>query len=791
LGLAIGIACFIVTSLWVKDELSYDAHFRNHDRIYRIENTLVTKGEPKPMATADPRIAEKIREQYPEIENVTRIYQESSLLINNDKKFFEEKTFYADSTFFDIFSYEFIAGDPHTALVNKGSVVITEHVGKKLFGDENPLGKTIHANNTKAKDGNIPLIITGVIKNHTAPGHFHPNVIISKFRYMSTFEHTYVLLREGYLPERFINHVWKGLYKSFFAADYQKDQQDLLLHRLQPLSSIHLGGSLWGDLEPNGDLNIVYIMSIVGLFILLIAIINYINLATAKSYDRLREAGVRKVLGADRKQIIIQFLTESVAISLLALILALALVEISLPAFNQLVDKPLVLDITNPIANLAFVLLAIVIGLASGIYPALIVSSFQPIKALKGTLHTPGKKLTLTKSLVIAQFSISIIMLIATLVVSKQLNYLRKQDLGFNKEQVLVVPLKDPVMMVNTERLKTELLKNPNIAKVSASFNIPGEELNHTHLVFETQIGMEPKLMNSMFVDYDFIDVLGLKLIEGQNFDKSMMSQLDTTVFAVVNESAARMLGWSSGAGKKMESGHTYGQRKGHCIGVVKDFNVSSLHEEIPPMVFALGTLGRAGKIMRYLMIRLNTTSRTPGYECNTDYSIAKNMNETISYVEKTYKSFSQGYPFEYSFLDENFNQQYRKEEHQNILFNWFAGLCIFISCLGLMGLASFSTKQRTKEISIRRISGASVTNIVVLLAKDFIKLVMASFVIAMPIANYTMNKWLQNFAYRTDKGWIVFALSGAIAICIALITISVQTIRAANKDPATVLKHE
>ncbi len=769
LGLAIGLACFIIIGLWIQDELSYDKDFKNADRIYRVANDLVTNGVPSPMAAADPRIADFVRDEYPEVEAIARILNVPTLLTNNNKSIYETKTFCADTTFFKIFSHDFIEGDPQTAL-HRDALVLTHSMAQKLFGNESALGKTVYIENEKTKNEKVPRLVTGVIKDNTSKTHFTPLVIIAKGRNMDMFEHTYALFKPGYDPKRFVEHIWPELNNKFFKKDYEADAQALTMN-LQPLKKIHLQSNLLWELEPNGNLTTVYIFSVIAFLILLIAAINYMNLATAKSYDRSREVGVRKVLGATRKQIIAQFLTESVALSLLALALALAFVEITLPFFNKLSDKSISLNLLQPTITIGALALTLFVGLISGVYPAFFVSSFAPIKALKGTMDTTKNKPTLRKTLVVVQFSFSIVMLIATIVVSKQLAYAKNTDLGFTKDQVMLLTLNDPNVRSKTETIKEELLKNPNITAVSASHNVPGSDMYKFYHKFEMPTGeMEAKLITTMLVDYDYHELMDFHFVAGSKFDKSMSPQLDTTLFVIANESAAKMLGWKDPIGKNVSTGSSSGFKKGKCVGVIKDFHTASLHENIPPMVFRLARKG-----FLYLSVKVRP----------------QHIKETVAAVEKTYKLFSQGFPFEYSFLDETFNKQYEKDERQNTIFKWLAGLCIFISCLGLMGLASFSTRQRTKEISIRKISGASVPDIILLLTKDFIKLVLIAFVISLPIANFAMNKWLQNFAYHTDIGWLVFAVSGLAAVLIAIATISIHTIQAANRNPATVLKYE
>lgn len=772
LGLAIGMASFIMIAMWVRDETSYDRHFPNADRIYRIENILITGGEPIAMAAADCRLADFVRNEYPEVQSISRVLNVPTLLTYNGKSVYEGNAFYTDTTFFSVFAFPFLRGNAVTALA-KGNIVITGSVAAKLFGNENPLGKTVYFNNEKTGERRVPRIVTGVIKDNDPRSHFHPTVIIARNSPMESFEQTYALFRNGYTTKNFASQVWNPLYDKFYRKDYEGDRQDISLN-ITPLTAIHLTPNAWGDFEANGNVTTIYIMSVVGFLILLIASINYTNLATARSYSRSREVGVRKLLGATKTQLVVQFLVESVVIALFSLLLAFAFIEMTLPLFNSLAGKAFTMALLSGRTIWFVLVLAIVTGCASGLYPAFIISSFAPVKALKGVLDIRNKP-SLRKSLVVIQFTLSIVTLIATIVVAHQLAYVKKKDLGFSKDQVLVVNLNDPAVKDRTEAIKDELKKNAGIETVSATRNIPGGEINHSYLEYESPAGMRPALLNAMWGDYDFPKVLNLKFTEGPGFNRSMLEQADSTIFAVMNESAVRMFGWNHGNGKKVQSGKTYGFRKGSCVGVVRDFHSASLHERIAPLYIVIPPKHAYYAKYNYLCLKIK----------------GNDIPQCIAYARQVYKSFSNDYPFEYSFLDESFNRQYEKEGRMNTLFNYFSGLCIFISCLGLLGLASFSTRQRTKEISVRKISGASVSDIILLLVKDFIWLVFIAFVIAIPVAYYAMNKWLQNFAYHIRIEWVPFAIAGVTALVVALVTISIHTFKAANKDPAIALKYE
>jgi putative ABC transport system permease protein len=774
-GLAIGIACFILISLWIKDELSYDRHFKNYDRIHRIETSLVTEGVPQPMVTTDRRLIGLLQERYRHVCEAVSIYKTPALLSWQRRTSYQEQTFYADANFFKVFSFGFLYGDPNTALQKEGSVVISESVARKLFGSRNPVGDTVRVNNLKTKDNTQVFVVTGVIRDNKRTSHFHPAAIFRKMEIMDTFEMVYILLREGYTATYFAEQIWKPLYEKYFRPNYIYERQDIWLDRVQPIADIHLAGTKWEDLEPNGDRFLIYVFAAIGLLILSLACINYINLATARSFNRSREIGVRKVLGAHRKQIIAQFLIEAIITSLIALLVGLSLAEMAAPLFGQLADKEIDLDLLDP-AFLAFaLLLAVVIGILSGAYPAFFISSFLPVMALKGVQPGAGSKPTLRKSLVVIQFAITISMLIATIVIARQLRFLKRENLGFDTTRMLVVSLDDEKVNKEQAAVKADLLKNSNILKVSMSHNIPGNEINHTYISFETPKGMHGHLINSMFVDQYYLKAMDLKLIQGRDFDSSMISRLDTNAFIIINESAAKFLKYDKPVGKKINTGAHYGLRTGEIIGVVRDFHASSLHQPIGPLVLALGTLGRPEGKSKFLTIKLRS----------------ENIDSTIAFIEKTYMSYGQGYPFQYSFLDQVFNDQYKKEEKQRILFDWFAALSIFSSFLGLVGLASFFIRQRAKEICIRRLSGAATYHIIRTLSFDFVRLTIIAWLIAAPIAYWAMSKWLGMFAYHISISLPVLVIPGLATLLLVFSTITLHALVAVRRSPAKVLRYE
>ena len=772
-GLALGLASIILVGLWVEDELNYDKHFQDADRIYRIECSLITDDVPQPMAATDRRMARHLRQYYGHVCKAAAVYKTPTLLSAGGKTSFEENAYYADSSFFDIFSFEFIAGDGRTALNDSLSIVITDKLAKMLFGNNNAVGDTVWFNNTKTKVDMQPRIVTGVIKENRKASHFHPTVIFSKHANLDVFETVYISLHKGYTPAYFKEHIWQPYCKNIIAPNYHSEKQDMKLDRLQPLTSIHLGGNKWEDFESNGDCVLLYIFAAISFLILLLACINYVNLATARSFSRTGEIIVRKVLGATRRNIIAQFLIEALITSLVALLVAFSLVEMALVFFNDLADKQIILHSISTGSLLWIFSLTIIVGLTAGAYPAFFVSSFQPAAVMKDMQGSAKEKARLRQGLIIFQFSISIVMLIATITIRQQLGYVKKQDLGFDATNVLLVSFNDEKVYAEQESVKRVLRQNPSILALSATHNVPGAGLNHTYINFEQTTGNKRWLINSMFVDEHFPRLMGLTFVEGGTFDSSMKADT-TNAYVIINESAKKQLGYDVAVGKKIDGGKHYGDKRGHIIGVVKDFHAMSLHTPIQPMALVLGTLGRPAGKSRYLMIKLS-----PG---NTD--------RTINFIRGTYTSHGQGYPFHFTFLDQQFNVQYQKEEKQVKLFNAFTAISLFTSLLGLVGLATYYMKQRRKEICIRRISGASVTHIFFLLSKDYSRLIIIAWIIACPVSLLVLSQWLDTFAYHITLAPTTFFIAGGVVLIIVLLAVLVQTLFAVRLRPADVLRY-
>ncbi len=776
IGLAIGMACCIMIFLYVQDELSYDRFHAQSDHIYRLIAQSKSVSETSRIAPIGAPIAEIFSNALPEIQKATRLNREDRVLMEyRNKKFFEERFFYADPETFEIFSFPFIKGDPKTALAAPFSVILTESMAQKYFDEDDPIGQSIIMNNEHSFN------VTAVIQDVPHNSHFRFDFLASletladlygeRFLthpgYLSFY--TYLLLQEG------TNTI--ELERKFHAmlTEYMGEQAaSMRSFHLQPLKDIHLHSKLKYEIEANSDISYIYIYSAIALFILLIASFNFMNLSTARSARRAKEVGMRKVLGAQRIQLIKQFLGEAVILALLGLALAIILAELFLRVFNPLTGKELALHYFENIGILlSFLGFVIIAGIIAGLYPALFLSAFHPVRTLKGRLGTGGKSSSFRRFLVVTQFAISIILITGTIIIKNQLDFVRNQNLGFNKEQVVVIPIHDPNTRLAYETIKTEFLQNPSITHVTASSSVPGKPYSVITYRIQDIPEKEHQKMVTYFVDHDFLETLGIELSEGRNFSKEFTT--DESSAFILNETAVKQFGWSDPLDQQIIWPSNLLRRdaivkRGRVIGVVKDFNVTSLHQRIDPVLLQIRPKNFQG-----LSVRIKT----------------ENVSETLAFLRKKWPAFSPLYPFEYSFLDEDFNKLYRADEKVGQLFGIFSSLAIFVACLGLFGLASFTTEQRTKEIGIRKVLGSSVSGILLLLSKEFAKWILWANIIAWPIAWYLSRNWLQNFAYRIGVQIWIFFLSGFLALVIALLTISYQSLKAALADPIDSLKYE
>ncbi len=761
-GLAIGMAICILILLWVQDELDYEKFHENGENIYRVCMNDQNYGVVWPVVSIP--VGPALKEEFPEILDSARVSDFRSLVTWGEKKF-DETGAYVDPSFFNMFTYPFIKGDPKTALSAPSSLVITQRMANKFFGDEEPLGKNLKLNNE------LDFTVTGVIKDMPRNSHIHfdflaPFIIFEQRDRDSThwgrFQiYTYVML-QGETPFKEVEEKIAGLLQEHNVRPGPKLE-------LGALTRIHLYAA-----DGGGDIRYVYIFSIIAVFILVIACINFMNLTTARSSTRAKEIGMRKVTGARRTDLIKQFMGESVLISLIALFFAVVLVFLLLPAFNNLANKQLVL---NPHGNwdliLGFMGIVLFTGLLAGSYPALFLSSFKPVHILTGSLiPTTGrmKKTVFRKALVVVQFSISVFLIISTLVIFKQLHFIRSINLGYEKDHLISLPLRGSTVQ-QLEAFKGELLRNPKILHVGATSEVPILIYYlHTGYDWEGKNPEKESRMNEILVDYDFIETLKMTIAQGRGFSKDY--ETDATEAYIINEAAVKAMDIGSPVGKRFSAPTHAGMREGKIIGVVKDFHFKPLHDEIEPLVMFINP-----EKFNYFCIRVK--------------SDISDLSGTIKFIEGVWDKFAPNFPFEYSFLDETFNRIYRSEQKTGSIFGYLTFLAIFISCLGLFGLAAQMAELRTKEIGIRKVLGASVSGITLLLSKDFMKWVVVANVIAWPAAYFAMNKWLQNFAYRTRMGIEVFILAAALAFVIALVTVSYQSIRGAMADPVDSLRYE
>lgn len=780
-GLSLGISTCLLIMLFVQDELSYDRFNDKSDQIVRVIFRGSVQGEKMKEASVMPPVAKTLQKDYPEVLEATRLCTEGYPRIVVGDKILKENGFaYADSNFFHVFTIPFIKGDPKTALLDPNSIVITESVAKKYFGKVDPMGKSLHF-----KDWNADLKIAGVMRDIPANAHFHFNIFGSMLRmteardnsWMRSGYYTYLVLKQGTdykkleakmgdIFEKYSSTQLQTAFNMTYAEFKQKGNALGLF--LQPLTDIHLHSDLTMELEPAGDIRYVYIFSAVALFMLFIACINFMNLSTANASTRAREVGIRKVMGSLKWQLVNQFMLESILLTLVALIFSIAGVFWILPFFNHLSGKNLTFNLLqNPGLIPALILFALITGLLAGSYPAFFLSSFKPVTVLKGKFSSSKKTNGLRSGLVVFQFFISIILIVGTTIVYKQLNYIQDKKLGYDKERVLVIE-ESYWLGKNQDSYKLDLLKDPRVVSVSGSGYLPAGYSNNNNFMLYAENKNDALVKTLRYdVDYNYIKTLGMQLVEGRNFSKEYGTD---SLGIIINEVAAKIFGWEKNAlGHHLTAPENDGSKVTlHVIGVIKDFHFKSLHERISPLVMMLA------RNFDNIIVKTNTSDVTG----------------LLATMKKNWTPLAEA-PFTYSFLDERVKNTYQAEQKLGLILGIFAGLTIFVACLGLFGLATFTAEQRTKEIGIRKVLGASVTSIVSLLSRDFLKLVFIAFVIATPIAWYMMNKWLQDFAYKVNISAWVFILAAALAITITLLTVSFRAIKAAVNNPVDSLRSE
>jgi putative ABC transport system permease protein len=765
-GFAIGVACCILIFLWVQDELSFDRFHENIDDLYRVvEHQVQTNGTIFPIAPTQYPLGKALVDKYPEFINFTHYLPASRALITyGDKRFYETDLAFTDPSFFEMFTFPLVTGNPKTALSDRNSILISEEMAEKYFPDEDPMGKTI------TLETSLDLKVTGVFKNLPSNSHL-------QFKFLGNFEklldvtgmtrewhsnnyYTYVQLAENtdYLA------VNEKIYNFLQTIN---PNSTLIKYLLQPVKDIHLHSYFQIDIGGVSakTAKYVYLFSVIAVIVLLIACANFINLTTARSSGRVLEVGIRKVVGAQRINLIRQFLGESLLISIIALIIALGLVVLLRPAFNSLSGKELSMATLNvPFLLVGLICLILLTGILSGGYPAFLLSSIQPVKALKGSLKLGSKKSSFRKILVTFQFSLSIALILATFVVYRQLNFVQNRNLGYDQDHVIYLR-EGRVFWQNYESIKEELLQYSDILGVSASSDVPTYTLHSTTGV--TWEGKDPEdriLFTRFIVDYDYYDTLDLKIVKGRGFSKEFST--DQKEGYVLNEKAAALTGYEDPVGKPFS---LWG-RRGKIIGVVQDYHFKSLHTEIEPLVHYMWETPSS-----YAFIRVRSGAMTQG----------------LKDIEKVYKKHVPNYPFEFRFLDEELNRLYIDDMRTAKVFQTFMFLAVFISCLGLFGLASFMANQRTKEVGIRKVLGASVLGIFILLLKEFSKWVIVANAIAWPLGYLVMDRWLKNFAYHTDIALWIFIVSGVLGLFIAVLTVSYQSIKASVSNPVDSLRYE
>lgn len=786
-GLTIGLTCCLLIIAYIINQLSYDKFNENADRTYRVTRIFyAAKGvETLHLSSVAPPFGPLLQAGFPDIEKMTRVLPNGTTVLHYKEKLFNEKNgFYADENFFKVFTVDVLKGDKNTALKDPYNVMMTEAIARKYFGDEDPINKTIILDNTRHE-----YKVSGIFKPFPSNSHMHPELLMSfntlkdtaiygekqlETNFGNNSFYTYLHFPRNYNTSKINDQLPAFLDKYVHLPGMPPNVKTSMATKLtiQKLTDIHLKSHLDDEVEENGDINRVYIFSIIALFILLIACINYMNLSTARSALRAREIGIRKVIGAQRKEIIRQFLSESVIITWVALIFAVLLSWLLLPYINSFSN----LDLTFSSLlqwKIVCVILALpfIIGLVSGIYPAIFMSSFIPVKVLKGIIKTGAGGISFRQVLVVLQFSISIILIVATTVVFQQLRYMQQKSLGFNKDHVLNTAYVGS-LTPQFESFRNELLKNPAIKEIGRSSRIPSGRLLDDQNASVMQGGsMQPIKVDLKFIttDYGFIPTYGMKMAAGRNFSRDFKS--DTSNY-VINETAVKTLGWGdpeNAIGKDL----SYGGIKGKVIGVVKDFHFESLHQQIIPLLFQL-------------------PAPRNGYYGNISIKVdGNNIPSALSTIEETWHKYVPNVPFDYSFLDQKFEKLYNSEQQQGRLFTIFSCIAIFIACLGLFGLSAFTITQRVKEIGVRKVLGASVPQIVTELSKDFLKLVIIAAVIALPSAWFFMSRWLHDFAFHITISWWVLLLAGITALIIAFATISFQSIKAALANPVKSLRSE
>lgn len=770
LGLTIGVTCSMLLFLYVSDELSYDRYHQKASRIYRIVSYIREPDKINKWTSTQPPLVKTLKQDYPFVESYVRFFGNGRTMFRlGEQRFYEDDIYSTDSTVFDVFTYKFLEGDSKVALDEPGSVVLTEKVARRFFGNGKAVGQVLRTDDTTSYK------VTGVIEDVPKNSHFTFNALLSLNANQRNADgwggfyiNSYLLLSKNADVSK-LEAGFPGLYEKYMSSIFKR-MGIHITYQLQPLTSIHLYSKFDG--ETNGDIGYVYTFSAIAFFMLLIASINYMNLATAQSARRAKEVGLRKVMGSMKGALVAQFLTESVLLAFISLLSSFILVAALLAFFNQVSGKQIgYMELLSPTFILIGLGIVVFTGLVSGSYPAFYLSSFEPAQVLKGSFKARGGSF-FRKALVVTQFSISMVMLICTWIVYQQLNYMRNKDMGYDRDQVLTIDYQDNQPKDRYNALRKYLLDNPNIQSVASASSPVSNIGGRVIFTVESSTGMKEMAFKPTQIDHDYIKTMGMKLVQGRDFSDKLPA--DTANSVLVNEAVVKRMNWKDPIGKKIMLGTVAPDGKNppptaQVVGVVRDFHQQSLYNPIEPLIM----IYRRGSGVIHVKIK------------------AQNTKETLAYIGRKWQEIYPDRLFEYRFLDQDFQSAYRADELRGQIFTAFSALTILIACLGLFGLATFTTEQRVKEIGVRKVLGGSVASVVLLLSKDFTRLVLFSFPIAIPIAYFSMNRWLQSFTYKTTMNPWIFIAACALTLVICWLTVIYQSLKAALANPVKSLRSE
>jgi putative ABC transport system permease protein len=773
-GLATGLACFILILLFVQHEFSYDGFHKKADQIYRVVQKRPTPDGANYWAVTSPAMAGTLTREFPEVAATTSVMETFNPLLSLGDQHFREQGILADTAFLNIFTFPLLEGNPKTALKDPGSIVLTRTLARKIFGDTNPIGSTL------LYRGQHPHVVTGIMSDVPETSHLKFSYILPiqsdpYYRDCMTREawfnnglYTYAVLAEAATAQQVEGKM--SAYIDRNLADRRKE--DRMTFSFQPLKDIHLKSShlITFNFERSGSLKYVWLFLSIGFLVLLLACINYMNLAVARSMKRTREIGLRKVIGAWRHQLVGQFLGESMIMTLLATVLAHGFVHLLLPFFSHMVERPIRMDyFSNPLLLPGLLSLTILVALLSGSYPAFLITSLRPVLALTGRQGIRAGRFAIQRVLIVGQYAVSIALIAGSLVISRQMQFVQGRELGYNREHILTIEVNDPALSQRYALIREELLQDPHILGMSYSSFLP-TSVERNQNMFDWE-GSDGKLLPSHTsgVDYDFLDVYGIGLAAGRGFSREFGTDTLGAPLALINETAAKGLGWTPEEAVGKDFGYSDGRGRRTIIGVVKDFHYNSIHNALGPLVLTLDRESTG-----YLSARIRP----------------ENLSRTIALFKAAVEEATP-YPFEYQFLDNSFGQLYKTDVKLGEMVRFFTILSFLIASLGLFGLAAYAAGQRIKEISVRKVLGASVSSVMTLLSKDFIRLVLISVIIATPLSWYALNRWLQDFVYRIEISWWMFAATGLLAVVIAVLTVSLQSVKAALTNPAENLHRE